>query len=303
MNIKLMARSIFYICIYMHDKMTKYFERVVHRIRCIMYDKEISKENKSLSYYVHYIKYIMSCKMCNLLFSIKYYLLKLYYSSKICFEKMNHNNINKNEFKVMLLKAINDKDIFKILLLFEIKKYSDMRDTHGEYKRIIIKIVKLSSYDDACGMLCIKYMLEAIPNINHDMIDAIHEYNDQLKISNFHKLRLTDYVLDYIDDKLSLQVFNNVIIDRINSVFYNTVDAIVNKYKKYISNMRDCDGNTLLHYACATKNINFIKIIIEHDKNIIDVKNDHGHTPLFYASFFGYIDIVKILLNHGCNIE
>lgn len=60
-------------------------------------------------------------------------------------------------------------------------------------------------------------------------------------------------------------------------------------------NVQDQNGNTLLHYAVATNNVNAMLSLLNYDINY-DIKNDIGYTPLHYACYNGGVQIAFTLI-------
>ncbi|KAL9644634.1 hypothetical protein ABK040_015373 [Willaertia magna] len=59
-----------------------------------------------------------------------------------------------------------------------------------------------------------------------------------------------------------------------------------------------CDphGDTLLHYASRTNNIEIVKYLIEEKQCYINMSNYRGATPLYYASLSASNDVVNYLI-------
>ncbi len=66
--------------------------------------------------------------------------------------------------------------------------------------------------------------------------------------------------------------------------------------------LKDAYGNTLLHHATKTSNVNLIQMLLDKklDPNAL---NDLFETPIFNAIRFGTIDTVKVLLNYDAYLD
>lgn len=60
------------------------------------------------------------------------------------------------------------------------------------------------------------------------------------------------------------------------------------------------NGETPLHNACWTGQIEIVQVLIDYGANT-NMQNDHGETPLHWAARMGYANIVKLLLEVGAD--
>lgn len=65
-------------------------------------------------------------------------------------------------------------------------------------------------------------------------------------------------------------------------------------------NLEDKDGDTALHGAAETGNVEIIRMLLDKGANI-NAKNKQGGTPLMWAAVFGNDDAVRLLLSRGAN--
>ena len=82
-------------------------------------------------------------------------------------------------------------------------------------------------------------------------------------------------------------------------VRYDRVDFLqaVNKRQLFAVTQRDeSSGDNLIHYAVLAGKADFIDCIKGMFENEINTKNDQGNTPLHFACLTGNLEIVKILL-------
>ena len=72
------------------------------------------------------------------------------------------------------------------------------------------------------------------------------------------------------------------------------------KHKKFIINIQNNNGNTVLHNAIKMNNLHIVTLLLSHPKigEIINIQNDLGNTPLHEAILKSNcdIDIIKLLL-------
>lgn len=81
----------------------------------------------------------------------------------------------------------------------------------------------------------------------------------------------------------------------------NAIDFLV-KQSNYHYNVRDTHGNTLLHHASKTSNVEMIDLLLKEglDPNAL---NDHFETPLFNAVRFGTRETVHKLLTNDTYLD
>ena len=66
---------------------------------------------------------------------------------------------------------------------------------------------------------------------------------------------------------------------------------------------KDGNGNTLLHQAVESRNVEMVKVLINNLNASTTIENDAGRTPLQLAVIKGYNEIVKILVDKCANIN
>ena len=67
-------------------------------------------------------------------------------------------------------------------------------------------------------------------------------------------------------------------------------------------NIRDEDGNTPLHWASETGNLEVVKCLIENKANL-EAKGRAGYTPLHLATINGHPEIAKVLIEKGVDLN
>ena len=65
-------------------------------------------------------------------------------------------------------------------------------------------------------------------------------------------------------------------------------------------NLVDADGDTALHGAAETGNVEIMRLLLDKGANL-NAKNKQGGTPLMWAAVFGNDDAVRLLLSRGAN--
>lgn len=67
-------------------------------------------------------------------------------------------------------------------------------------------------------------------------------------------------------------------------------------------NTTDSNGNTSLHEACISNNVDCARILLEANANV-NIKNDDGNTSLMLAIINHSTECIRILLNFGADIH
>src|SRR5688572_28433866 len=65
-------------------------------------------------------------------------------------------------------------------------------------------------------------------------------------------------------------------------------------------NVQDNDGDTALHGAAQTGNVEVIRMLLDKGANL-NTKNKQGGTPLMWAAVYGNEDAVRLLLSRGAD--
>ena len=87
-----------------------------------------------------------------------------------------------------------------------------------------------------------------------------------------------------------------------NAVKYNQMITVQFMLNNQISpNTQDAHGDTPLHIAVNTNNINMVRLLINHPNINTHIINNMGATSLGCAAWNGYKDIVELLLNTNTN--
>lgn len=67
--------------------------------------------------------------------------------------------------------------------------------------------------------------------------------------------------------------------------------------------LKNCDGDSALHWAAYTGRDEMIPILLESRPEEIEARNQEGNTPLHIASFRGHTDFVRDLLDRGADVN
>lgn len=67
-------------------------------------------------------------------------------------------------------------------------------------------------------------------------------------------------------------------------------------------NIKDKEGNSLLHFAVASNDKSIIELLLNAGAGVNDIRMD-GYTPLHMAVESGDQEIIKILLDHGARLD
>jgi lysophospholipase len=70
----------------------------------------------------------------------------------------------------------------------------------------------------------------------------------------------------------------------------------------YVLNEADYSGNTSLHLAATSPNIEILRDFLEQGASV-HIRNREGHTPLFLSSSAGLTDHVRLLKNAGAHLH
>ena len=68
-------------------------------------------------------------------------------------------------------------------------------------------------------------------------------------------------------------------------------------------NMRNLEGNTLLHIAVLYSHLSIVMYLIDKHNFNPNAKGENNSTPLHYACIAGYFPIVEYLIQHGAKIN
>ena len=204
---------------------------------------------------------------------------------------------------VLLTHKIIDINDLTTLLIFIDLKYFNMI---SKYKDIIIKYAKeiiLHSIDT----LNIE-ALYFINDIDHDLL-AMRLYNDNTILHYIVTIKYSH------DNDLCKQI--GIIKDMINVFHPELLNEQNNNletplficerpeiFKTILSlnpnlNILNKNGNSIMHKLIDTNNINYIKLLINHNKQCLILKNNTGDIPIIYALKNKNFSIALSLLNYS----
>jgi ankyrin repeat protein len=87
------------------------------------------------------------------------------------------------------------------------------------------------------------------------------------------------------------------------NIFKAIIEDNISRVKKLLDsgidvNIKNSAKETPLYTACRLRNIEIVKLLLEHPNIDVNIKDEHGDTPLFIACDYNRIEIVKLLLSH-----
>ena len=108
-------------------------------------------------------------------------------------------------------------------------------------------------------IICYKYLLEVLKSVSHQIWpDVMKVFRSQL------------------------------------STFCRTSQFRPSAEKTWNPNQRDKYGNTLLHYACLSNNIQLVKFLVDEADFDVNSYNSRGDTALHIACYMGSLNLVKV---------
>jgi hypothetical protein len=67
--------------------------------------------------------------------------------------------------------------------------------------------------------------------------------------------------------------------------------------------VREGDGWTYLHSACAVGHHEIVSALVAHPDINVNLKNSEGFTPFLVGCWGGYVEVVKVLLKDSCGLD
>ena len=65
---------------------------------------------------------------------------------------------------------------------------------------------------------------------------------------------------------------------------------------------KDSNGQTVLHNACDTGNVELVQYLVENYSYMLTIRDKEGQTPYLVTGFSGSVDLVKFLVSRGCDV-
>lgn len=90
--------------------------------------------------------------------------------------------------------------------------------------------------------------------------------------------------------------FVNQVLDAINSNHYEQVKVMLKDFENI-----DVDDGIILHAAIESRNLDMVKIVVEHGADVDTIKADHS--PLTLALHHGGKDIANYLIDQGADVS
>ena len=66
---------------------------------------------------------------------------------------------------------------------------------------------------------------------------------------------------------------------------------------------RDSHGNSILHIACMSGNVDFVQFVFLKMKTGKETKGQYGWTPMMTAASYGHVSVVRYLVERGCKLS
>ena len=132
-------------------------------------------------------------------------------------------------------------------------------------------------------------------HFNENTTDS--EINEVLEYSSDH---LTEVLLSY--KKCGLHKLNKESLTPLTLAEKYNHQEIVSLLLQVTEKYQDENGNTLLHIACMSHNLNLVAKILSRMYDL-NVTNNNGDTPFHIACRSSNSHIATLLLDSGCNVE
>ncbi|MGL4949487.1 MAG: ankyrin repeat domain-containing protein [Anaeroplasmataceae bacterium] len=98
------------------------------------------------------------------------------------------------------------------------------------------------------------------------------------------------------------QYYSKLCFSVIKSHNMNLVKKIITK-ELFLHNLKDINGNSLLHAACKINDYNIVQYLVLDLKHMTNIKNNYDETPLFIAVRSSNKSIISFLMDNGALID
>lgn len=142
-----------------------------------------------------------------------------------------------------------------------------------------------------------------------DDISILNSTNDNVNFSTFKRKLIDVYIPKYLN--IDQETFNKL-YDPTRFVEYTiTRDSFLIPFVKsdefkninsQNSTLEDQNEDTILHYACQLKSVEFVKLLLKFGANP-NIKNKENFTPVFEAIRSEDVEILKVLIDAGADIN
>lgn len=185
-------------------------------------------------------------------------------------------------------------------------KYSSWEEEKNDCKELVSRLIKSNNIN------AIKYMLEQNPNSTKLALKYLKE---RILLIPFEKnySEIAEILINYVE-KISTLTDNddkNVLHLAIQNKWIDSVKVLMTKYPILIAK-KDFNGDTILHYAINSNNLELCKLIlngIETHSNIINLNkliniyNHDNQTPLILAIKNNNSDLVSLLFEKNAKLS
>ena len=110
------------------------------------------------------------------------------------------------------------------------------------------------------------------------------------------------YRFDYKEKDKDHKTILSYAIASNNYDLFKTVFNLFN-HDKIKMNFKDIDGNTLLHEAATTNNINVVDLLVKTNEIDLEARNTCEETMLHIAIRFGDLDFIKHIVSYGVDVN
>jgi ankyrin repeat protein len=153
-------------------------------------------------------------------------------------------------------------------------------------------------------------LISAAARGEHDLVNTLLSRGVDINIKDKTGYTALSHAIDAMHDGVEEALLNRPELDP-NCLGKNSRPALFayvwrdnkDRVEKLLAhgadiNMQDADGDTALHGAAETGNIEIARLLLDKGANP-NAKNKQGGTPLMWAAVYGNDDAARLLLNRG----
>lgn len=174
--------------------------------------------------------------------------------------------------------------------------------------RILFDLVKKQNWEEIREILIKK---DNKNNINNDIDVNIRDDSGNYILTYAVLFNKIDIVELLVDRGAKLDITDNdnrsVLYIAIKYGYSDMLRLLLDLNKTSIGisivDIQDVNGNTPLHYAIGSKNIDMCRMLIEHGESNVNVKDNNGNTSLHLAVYSRDIDLCKLIIDNNGKID